>query len=98
MTTNGPLTTAEAAEQIGVRVSQIHRWIKVGVLKVAGTEQYEVGNGLIRTRYLLDPDSVEAQAQAMAAVRRRRPLYRALAASPRRPYLSKTKVATSDEM
>jgi predicted site-specific integrase-resolvase len=89
MTTNGPLTTAEAAAHIGVRTSQIHRWIKAGVLKVVGTEEYEVGNGLVRTRYLLDLDSVEAQARAMDAVRRRRPLYRALAASPRRPYLSK---------
>lgn len=98
MTTNGPLTTAEAAARIDTKVSQIHRWIKAGVLKVVGTEEYKVGNGLVRTRYLLDPISVEAQAQAMAAVRRRRPLYRALATSPRRPYLSKTKVATSDEM
>lgn len=88
MITNAPLTTAQAADRIGTKVSQIHRWIKAGILKVVGTEQYEVGNGLVRTRYLLDPISVEAQAQAMAAVRRRRPLYRALATSPRRPYLS----------
>lgn len=93
MTTNGPLTTAEAAVHIGGRVSQIHRWIKAGVLKVVGTEQYEVGNGLVRTRYLLDPDSVEAQTQVMAAVRarnhHRRRYVRALATDPRRPYLSK---------
>lgn len=90
MTTNGPLTTAEAADHIGVRVSQIHRWIKAGSLKVVGQEEYELGSlGAKSWRYLLDPDSVEAQAEYVAARRARRLLYQALAASLNRPYLSK---------